>query len=208
MDPPGLLNNRLTQSQLYVIQIVCKGEDHRKKVVATLASIYRAMTATPWRRDLPNVEFIFTIEDMADDPDHPLWVLTRRIEDHQLWLMPDFGFWSWNVDGIGPYTQVVSEISTREVDRKWDKKEEKLVWRGKLSFAPKLRRALLDAAHDKSWSAVRALQWFSEDSMMNDFMSSVDQCNYLFIAHTEGRSAYPLVLTKLIRLKAGHIQRL
>ena len=164
------------------------GEDHRKKVVATLSSIFRSMTAIPDRRDLPNIEFAFTIEDMADEPGHPLWVLTRRAQDQQVWLMPDFGFWSWNVQGIGPYTQVVSEIKEREVDSHWEQKQKKLVWRGKPSFSPKLRRALLDVARGKSWADVRALRWQDTESMSHDFISSVDQCQYMFIAHVEGRS--------------------
>lgn len=164
------------------------GDDHRKKVVATLSSIFRSMTAIPDRRDLPNIEFAFTIEDMANEPNHPLWVLTRRAQDQQVWLMPDFGFWSWNVQGIGPYTQVVSEIKEREIDSHWEHKLKKLVWRGKPSFSPKLRRALLDVAKGKIWADVKALRWQDMESMSHDFISSVDQCQYMFIAHIEGRS--------------------
>ena len=175
------------------MDIKCKGEDHRKKVVAALSSIYRSMYAITDRRQLPNIEFVFTIEDMADDPNNPLWVLTRRAQDSKVWLMPDFGYWSWNVKGIGPYSQVVSEIVERDVDRNWDKKQRKLIWRGKLSFAPRLRRALIQMAKDKPWSAVRALRWASEESMRADFVSSVDQCDYMFIAHTEGLSIFMLL---------------
>lgn len=151
------------------------------------------MYAITDRRQLPDIEFIFTIEDMADDPNNPLWVLTRRAQDSKVWLMPDFGFWSWNVKGIGPYGQVVSEIVERDVDHNWGKKQKKLVWRGKLSFAPRLRRALIQVAKDKPWSAVRALRWASEESMRADFISSVDQCDYMFIAHTEGLSTSDVV---------------
>ena len=144
------------------------------------------MTAYHQRRELPDIEFTFTIEDMADNPNNPIWALARRAHDQDVWLMPDFGFWSWNVEGIGPYNQVVSDIIDQDVDAHWEKKQKKLIWRGKLSFAPKLRRALIQMAKNKSWSAVRALRWGNEESMRNDFVSSVDQCNYMFIAHTEG----------------------
>ena len=80
----------------------------------------------------------------------------------------------------------MDEIKERDVEGHWETKEKKLVWRGKLSFAPKLRRALLAIAKDKPWSAVRALRWWDKKSMQNDFVSSVDQCNYMFIAHAEG----------------------
>ncbi|MCJ1232617.1 hypothetical protein MMC14_000570 [Varicellaria rhodocarpa] len=145
------------------------------------------MTALAERRELSNIEFVFTIEDMASDPNNALWALTRLVQDHGIWLMPDFGFWSWNVEGIGPYGQVVSEIFSQDIDQEWKNKERKLMWREKLSFAPKLRRALIEVAKNKPWSAVRALQWKSEDSMREDFVSPVDQCNYMFIAHAEGR---------------------
>ena len=174
-----------------MLQVVCKGEDHRKKVVAALSSIFRAMTAIPHRRQLlPDIEFVFTIEDMADDPANPLWVLTRRAQDEQLWLMPDFGFWSWNVEGIGPYSEVVKQIEWHETDieESWSKKIKKLVWRGKPSFAPKLRRGLIEAARGKSWSDVTTIRWEDNESMGKDFISSVDQCQYMFIAHVEGRS--------------------
>ena len=149
--------------------------------------MYRSMTAFTQRRELSNIEFVFTIEDMANDPNNALWALTRRVQDHKIWLMPDFGFWSWNVEGVGPYGQVVSEIVSQDIDQEWKNKERKLMWRGKLSFAPKLRRALIEVAKNKPWSAVRALQWKSEESMREDFVSPVDQCNYMFIAHTEGK---------------------
>ena len=173
-----------------MIEVICKGEDHRKKVIAALSSIYRAMSAYHRRRDLPNIEFIFTIEDMAQNPKDSIWALTRRAHDQDIWLMPDFGFWSWNVEGIGPFGQVVSDIAEKDVDSHWEKKQKKLIWRGKLSFAPRLRRALVQMAKHKSWSAVRALRWGNEESMRKDFISSIDQCDYMFIAHTEGASCF------------------
>ena len=186
----GMVRAMIHSGELYVIQVLCMGEDHRKKVVSVLSSILRAITAIPSRKDIPDIEFFFTIEDMADDPNVPLWVLTRRMQDEEVWLMPDFGFWSWNIEGIGPYSQVVSEIATRDADpdERWSKKIPKLVWRGKPSFNFKLRRALLDAARGKPWSDVRSIQWKSEASMRDDFITAVDQCDYMFLAHTEGRS--------------------
>ena len=168
--------------------------------------MYRSMTALAERRELSNIEFVFTIEDMASDPNNALWALTRLVQDHGIWLMPDFGFWSWNVEGIGPYGQVVSEIFSQDIDQEWKNKERKLMWREKLSFAPKLRRALIEVAKNKPWSAVRALQWKSEDSMREDFVSPVDQCNYMFIAHAEGRfrsSNVKLVLTQVLSYSAS-----
>lgn len=66
-------------------------------------------------------------------------------------------------------------------------KEPKLVWRGKLSFAPKLRRALLDVARGTSWGDVKALDWRKKDN----FLTMEDHCRYMFIGHVEGISVYP-----------------
>jgi hypothetical protein len=119
-----------------------------------------------------------TLGDISGELAHPLWVLARRSRDDNLWLMPDFGFWSWNVDGVGAYESVATEVMDREQHERWEDKEKKLVWRGKLSYAPKLRRALAGAAEGKSWSAVSGRK--------EDYMSPADQCRYMFIAHAEG----------------------
>ena len=165
----------------------CGHTDHRKKALATLYSIYRAISASPERYNLPNIEFVFSIDDMVGslgditgELTHPLWVLARRSRDENLWLVPDFGFWSWNVDGVGPYESVATEIVYHEQYEAWEDKEKKLVWRGKLSYAPKLRRALAEAAKGKPWSAVSGRH--------EDYMSPADQCRYMFIAHAEGSS--------------------
>lgn len=74
--------------------------------------------------------FAFTVEDMADDPNVPIWTLARRAEDQNLWLMPDFGLWrcvllilrrpsnliivSWDLVGLGPFDEIVSDMIANE----------------------------------------------------------------------------------------------
>jgi hypothetical protein len=70
----------------------------------------------------------------------------------------------------------------------WAQKERKLVWRGKLSFAPKTRRALLDIVRGRSWGDVKELDWSRKDN----FLSMEDHCRYMFIAHVEGKCHQPL----------------
>lgn len=151
----------------------------------------RVMLATPRTRHIPNMEFVFSVEDMVWDPHHPVWVLARKARDTQLWLMPDFGFWSWNIASVGAFSSVVQDVLDREADEPWSDKEPKLVWRGKPAYAAKLRRDLLDAAKDKPWSAVRALQWTDQQSLHDDFMGPAEQCKYMFIAHAEGEAEPP-----------------
>ncbi|KAL5363041.1 hypothetical protein BJX96DRAFT_177722 [Aspergillus floccosus] len=54
------------------------------------------------------------------------------------------GYWSWANGNIGAYGQVVEWVQSAEPN--FVNKKPELVWRGKLSIAPKLRRALLDVA--------------------------------------------------------------
>ena len=91
----GLTRTMIYNGHLYIISTKSKGEDHRRKMIATLSSIHRALAAFPERTKLPNIEFVFSVEDKADDvagAGHPLWVLARKAAEKSLWLMPDFGF--------------------------------------------------------------------------------------------------------------------
>jgi hypothetical protein len=125
---------------------------------------------------------VSSIEDLPANPDKPIWSLARRAQDEALWLMPDFGFWSWDIPQLGAFSEVADEAIRRERFEPWDKKQEKLVWRGKVNIAPKLRRALVEAARGKPWSDVGQMRWGHEE----EFVGPVDQCNYKFIAHAEG----------------------
>ncbi|KAL1987612.1 hypothetical protein VTN96DRAFT_3212 [Rasamsonia emersonii] len=183
----GMARAFIYNGELYVVSTRAKGEDHRRKILGVLSAIHRALVASPHRADQPNIEFVFSIEDRIDDvtkPDYPVWVLTRTPSEQAAWLMPDFGFWAWeNVqNSIGPYNQVVERIERNELP--WEEKKDKLVWRGKPSFAPKLRRALIEAARNKPWDDVRQVDWYQKTNVIG----MEDHCNYKFIAHVEGRS--------------------
>lgn len=190
----GMSRVMIFQGDLYVMQTKSKAEDHRRKTVAILGAMHRALSAAPDRRSLPNIEFVFSIEDKATDVTGrkaiPLWVLARKASEKSYFLLPDFGFWAWdNMIGkmnneIGPFDEVVGKALAREQDLTFGDKLPELVWRGKLSFAPKLRRALLDAARGKPWNNVKELNWKARDNYLN----LDEHCNYKFIAHVEGRS--------------------
>lgn len=88
---------------------------------------------------------------------------------------------------IGALDDVADEAAQRESIEPWDQKIEKLVWRGKVTMAPKLRRALIDAAKGKPWGDVGQVRWRGPD-FKEQFVGPVDQCSYMFIAHAEGMS--------------------
>jgi hypothetical protein len=171
--------------QLYIVETAFVDNVNREKAVAALASLHRALVSSPARSTIPNIEFIISVEDLPAQPNKPVWGLARRAQDEMLWLIPDFGFWSWDMPAIGTFAEVAAEALEREREEPWDEKREKLVWRGKITYAPKLRRALVDAAAGKSWSDVGQLRW-GEADFKDKFLGPVDQCNYMYIAHAEG----------------------
>lgn len=183
----GMVRAMIYNRELYIIETYLVDNVNRQKAIGTLSAMYRSVLAAPLTIDIPNIEFVFSVEDLPAQPTKPMWSLARRVQDHNLWLIPDFGFWSWDMPSLGTLDEVANEAIERESIEPWDQKQEKLVWRGKITFAPKLRRALLDAAKGKQWSDVGQLKW-TDPNFKEQFMGPVDQCNYMFIAHAEGRS--------------------
>ncbi|KAF2438656.1 hypothetical protein P171DRAFT_525793 [Karstenula rhodostoma CBS 690.94] len=186
----GMVRAMIHDGQLYVLQTFLVDNINRQKAVASLAALHRALSAARDRPAIPNAEFVLSVEDLPAHPEKPLWMLARRAQDQDLWLMPDFGWWSWDMPSLGALDDVAAEALQREQLVPWDAKKQKLVWRGKLNFSPKLRRALVEAAKGKPWSDVGQVTW--EDTDFKEpgahFLGPVDQCEYMFIAHAEGRS--------------------
>lgn len=204
----GMTRAMLHSGNLYILASKSKAEDHRRKTLAALSAMHRALVAAgPERSSIPDIDFIFSIEDKASDivsspstSSPPLWVLARKASEKSLFLLPDFGFWAWdniissptsksekNTDTnnqIGTYDEVVTSALSLESSLPFAQKDPRLVWRGKLSFAPKLRRALLDASRSKPWSDIKELNW----QLQKNYLSLPAHCSYKFIAHVEGRS--------------------
>ncbi|KAJ5664908.1 uncharacterized protein N7477_007356 [Penicillium maclennaniae] len=184
---PGMARVFISQGHLHVVAARAKGEDHRRKILGVLSSIHRALAADQDRALRRDIEFVFSVEDKVEDvtsPEYPVWVFARTPTEEGVWLMPDFSFWAWDnpTNYIGPYDQVVDRIT--RLDIPWEEKKPQLVWRGKPSFAPKLRRALMEAARDKPWGDVKQVEWSSGTNVLK----MEDHCHYMFIAHVEGRS--------------------
>lgn len=183
----GMVRGMIYDRELYILETYLVDNVNRQKAIASLGAMHRAVLSAPTDAKIPNIEFVFSVEDLPAQPTKPMWSLARRVQDHNLWLIPDFGFWSWDMPSLGTLDEVATEAIQRESVEPWDQKVEKLVWRGKITFAPKLRRALLDAAKGKPWSDVGQLKW-TDPNFKEQFLGPVDQCNFMFIAHAEGRS--------------------
>jgi hypothetical protein len=152
--------------------------------LAILHSIHRAIVASPSR--VPNVEFSVNLGDWPGDPrnEHPHWVLTRFADgDHDKWVMPDFGYWSWPGPFMGEYSKLRAEIAANEVA--WAGKKPKAVWRG-ATTTNDIRGLLVKATRGKAWSDVQAINW-AEKSTLDEFGLSVpEHCDYQYVLHTEG----------------------
>lgn len=182
---PGMARVFISRGHLHIVAARANGEDHRRKILGVLSSIHRALAADQDRVSRRDIEFVFSVEDKVEDvtnSENPVWVFARTATEEGVWLMPDFSFWAWDNPNnyIGPYDQVVDRI--KRLDIPWDEKKPQLVWRGKPSFAPKLRRALMEAARNKPWGDVKQVEWSSGTNVLK----MEDHCHYMFIAHVEG----------------------
>lgn len=179
----GRVRVMIVDGQIRILEASHSYDDQRKRALAILYSIHRAISTDP--RAIPNIEFIMSADDMVDSPSQVVWALTRRAQDQNLWLMPDFGFWSWDIEDIGAMDDIAEQVIRDEQATVWDAKIQKLVWRGTTKMLPKLRGALLDASRSKSWSNVASL---TTGAHPENYLSAVEQCKYMFLAHAEGSS--------------------
>lgn len=137
---------------------------------------------------LPNIEFAFNTDDIIFDA-VPLWAYARRAEHSHIWLMPDFGFWSWPETKVGTMREVQMKATSEETVTKntWRNKLPKLLWRGATMGLP-LRDRLIEITKNQTWADVVALDWHNKESMKNDLKSMPEHCDYKYLMHTEGNS--------------------
>ena len=168
--------------KLYVIKT--QGKIYSREQ-ATLHALHRAIISSPQR--LPNIEFVFNSDDRIAPA--ALWAYARRKDDTNLWLMPDFGYWSWPETKVG----TMKEVQLKGLDMEetagwsWDNKLPKLLWRG-ATMGLEVREKLLNVTRDQPWADVKALTWKNHDSMANDLKSMAEHCQYRYLMHVEGNS--------------------
>ncbi|KAK7955693.1 glycosyl transferase family 90-domain-containing protein [Apiospora aurea] len=192
----------LHDGELYVLHQNDGVWPHHYRAVAGLANFYRAMVALPDLRRLPNVEFVLNADDYYARPDEPGFAdgrprfsWNRHKDDPWTWVMPDFGGWMFSDDGVQSYAQFRADVGLveREYLAKgkrggWDDKTPKLAWRGSMGLGESLRHALVDAAKDKPWSDVSAMEIIADKDIRNNVLDMADFCRYKYLAHTEGLS--------------------
>ncbi|KAK8197989.1 glycosyl transferase family 90-domain-containing protein [Phyllosticta capitalensis] len=161
-----------------------KGEPDRSRGLAALASLHRAMNAIPNPRELPNIEFVLDLHDRgeAGSPDKVRWTWARHKTNQNMWVVPDFDGWSYPDDAVGSYPQFRDEVMEAEVPL--DDKIPQLAWRGSLGVNGGLRKALVEASENQTWSDVKSIDWRTR----NNVIPMQDFCKYKYVAHTEGNT--------------------
>ncbi|KAL4996745.1 glycosyl transferase family 90-domain-containing protein [Aspergillus recurvatus] len=199
----GLVRAAIKDSELYIIDYGPQPHTFTRGK-ATLHSLHRALSSYSDRHSLPDIEFVLTTDDFStrtSSRPSPIWSYTKRADDEDtaIWLMPDFGYWSWpEVKTVGEYKDVRRRISAVEESLEFSGKKKQLLWRGSVAANREIRKGLLDAARGKSWASVKEISWddshphpypHSKSSLPNtDILPIEDHCAYAFLAHTEGRS--------------------
>jgi hypothetical protein len=161
---------------LYVLAANFGDHEHRKKGIAILATLHRAIAVTPLDYSLPNIEWIFTIEDYPIDSQKPIWSLSRRVQDED--------FWGGAFEGLGPFDATVSQIASDKIDSCWDCRQRKAIWRGTVWTTPNPQRDLVEMSRGKPWSDIEALR--VEKEGLENYLSAAEHCAYMFIIHAEG----------------------
>jgi protein glucosyltransferase len=182
-----LLQLLLTGLKLFVVSsgqpeacYVANGNE-RERILGTLAQIDRALTSSPNSDPtIPNIEFSLSLDDLPRRSKTKGVFLgytrqdTREYDD--IWLMPNYAYWSWNYTHAPSWNSIRREIQDAELDVPWEKKDPRVVWRGKVKMAV-LRSELVRVSEGKSWSDIKPVVINdAKDKHTKDVMNLRDFC--------------------------------
>ncbi|KAF2257468.1 hypothetical protein BU26DRAFT_414653 [Trematosphaeria pertusa] len=185
----GAVRAMIYNQKLFIIEEKLDGKGyHSTRALAILHQLNRAVTTSLFL--LPNIEFSFAVDDIADvsHAHHTIWAFSRLAIDDEIWLMPDFGYWSWPLELVGEYDQIRAAMRENEVE--WDKKISKALWRGALKTNKQVRGALMRATRGKEWADVEEVTWKNMTDVTGGSAAAAlpiaEHCAYKFLIHTEG----------------------
>lgn len=142
--------------------------------MASLNLFQRAVASSP--ETLEDIEFTVSYDDIPTRSDrHGVkWGLTRKADTKDVWLFPDYAYWSWNFVKIPSWNEMVRKID--EVNEKiaFSQKKPQAVWRGKISSAPKIRQKLVDVSKGKPWSDIKDSSFSDENN--SNFLTMEQLC--------------------------------
>ncbi|PKY07178.1 hypothetical protein P168DRAFT_324613 [Aspergillus campestris IBT 28561] len=193
----GMFRALIYNGELYVVDYADMTYT-QTRAKSTLSSLNRALQAVPDRHNIPNVEFVLSSDDFSNGKG-PVWSYSKRDEDSTVWLMPDFGYWSWPEVKVGPYKEIrrrIAAVDDGEVapdgsvtpGMSFQDKRKQLLWRGSVNTNHEIRGKLLKAVQGQSWGSVRVIDWDEENDVRFNLLPMEEHCRYMFLAHTEGRS--------------------
>lgn len=133
--------------------------------MATLNLIQRALTSASAYEPVPNIEFPISYDDLPTRSTPGVsWGFTREKNQENVWLIPDYGFWSWWMVGIPSFKSVWRQMRALESNYTWEKKIPRAVWRGSPHLNPAIRDKLVETARDTTWGDVKAVSQGERDS--------------------------------------------
>ncbi|KAH8883764.1 hypothetical protein GQ53DRAFT_798175 [Thozetella sp. PMI_491] len=168
----------------------CYVSNQRERILGTLHLISRAVSSSP--EPVPNIEAVISTDDSprrSIDRGVLLGFTRPSGEDWaNIWLLPDYGYWSWEYTGAPSWEAIRRKIYDLEKELSWADKINKAIWRGKADANP-VRQELIDVAKDKPWSDIQnfnVVQMLADDTHAPDRKTLPEFCQYRFPVHTEG----------------------
>lgn len=146
---------------------------------AALALLYLAVITS--REKLPNIEFCIGMSDWGS---RGKFSLDRSTNQDDVWLMPDYGWFSWP-EHVGSYHDMREKSAKVESEIGWEKKKDKLLWRGSMKVGTTDRDSLLQVAKGYFWSDVEGVEWGNPTSHP---ISMEDHCRWKFLGFPEGNT--------------------
>ncbi|BGP36595.1 hypothetical protein JCM10449v2_000496 [Rhodotorula kratochvilovae] len=142
--------------------------------LAVLASLREAIMSSP--DAFPDVD----ATDNLDSGAH--FGLTKQDSD-QMWLLPDFGLWSWPEPRVLGWQDARRKAIEVEQGLNWTVKEDKLFWRG--AYLSQLRHELRDTANAQPWGDIGEIDWGAGAAGR---ISMEDHCKKRFLADADSHS--------------------
>lgn len=153
----------------------CYVSNGRERIMATLNLVQRALTSTLGNEPIPNIEFPISYDDMPTRSTPGVsWGFTRRKQgEENVWLLPDYGFWSWWMVGLPSFRTVWRQMKVLESNLSWNEKIPKAVWRGTPGLNPGIRGKLIEVTRESLWADIKAVHGGEQDA---DFLTLDAHC--------------------------------
>jgi hypothetical protein len=167
--------------------------NERERILGTLAQIDRAISTSPTSDpSIPNIEFSLSLDDLPlrSKSNGAFFGYTRKDtrEYDNIWMMPNYAYWSWNYTHAPSWNSIRREIDLAERKTPWHKKDPRVVWRGKIKMA-ELRKELVRIGDGKRWSDIKPVVINNAtDVHTKDVMNLRQFCGYKYTVQTEGTS--------------------